>query len=201
LSRPLKEFVQQVLAEHNRGEYLRQAIEYANSTVSTLAISPTFRRKGTRRALFWEFAVDKFLELTQGDPGLHVQEHHDTVSFIFDQEILVRFKKADLGLHSSNYPTPTAELFHEHSADLFGFTGLQRVEAVYVPNQFDTGIIWTGVVARDGNRALWHLELTAPVSVPVTALPTPAPTSADDLATVKNQAKNADRKQDDNGRG
>jgi hypothetical protein len=199
--RPLKEFVQQVLAEHDRGEKMRQAIEHANSTVSALAISATFRRKGTRRALFWEFAVDKFIELTQGDPGLHVQEHHDTVSFIFDNEILVRFKKADMGLHSSNYPTPTAELFHEHNADLFGFTGLQRVEAVYVPNQFDTGIIWTGVVAHDGNRALWHLELTAP-TVPATAtLPAPATTSADDLATVKNQAKNADRKQDDHGQG
>lgn len=199
MSKPLKEFVQQVLAEHDRGEKMRQALEYANSTVSALAISATWRRKGTRRALFWEFAVDKFIELTQGDPGLHVQEHHDTVSFIFDDEILVRFKKADMGLHSSNYPTPTAELFHEHSADLFGFTGLQRIEAVYVPNQFDTGILWTGVVARDGNRELWNLELTAPIAVPVATLPAPAATSADDLATVKNQAKNANRKQGDNG--
>lgn len=199
MSKPLKEFVQQVLAEHNRGEYLRQSLEYADSMVSALAMSATWRRKGTRRAVFWEFAVDKFIELTQDDPGLHVQEHHDTVSFIFDKEILVRFKKADIGLHSSNYPTPTAELFHEHQADLFGFTGLQRVEAVYVPNQFDTGIIWTGVVARDGDKELWHLELAAPVTAPTAALPPQTAASADDLATVKNQAKNADRKQDGHG--
>ena len=201
MSKPLKEFVQQVLAEHARGEKMRQALEYANTTVNSLAISATFRRKGTRRALFWEFAVEKFIELAQDDPGLHVQEHHDTVSFIFDQEILVRFKKADMGLHSSNYPTPTAELFHEHSADLFGFTGLQRVEAVYVPNQFDTGILWTGVVARDGSRELWSLELTAPIAVPVARLSAPASTTADNLASVKNQAKNANRKQGDNGQG
>lgn len=201
MSNPLKEYVQKVLGEHERGDKIRRALEHANTTVSALAMSATFRRKGTRRALFWEFAVDKFIELAQGDPGLHVQEHHDTVSFIFEDAVLVRFKKADMGLHSSNYPTPTAELFHEHHADLFGFTGLQRVEAVYVPNQFDTGIIWTGIVARDGNTELWNLELTAPVSVPVTTLPTPEPTSAEDLATVKNQAKNADRKQGDNGQG
>jgi hypothetical protein len=199
LSKPLKEFVQHILAERDRGEKMRHALEYANSMVSALAISATWRRKGTRRALFWEFAVDKFIELTQGDPGLHVQEHYDTVSFIFDQEVLVRFKKADMGLHSSNYPTPTADLFHEHATDLFGFRGLQRVEAVYVPNQFDTGILWTGVVAREGNRELWHLELTAPISVPVATLPPPTSTAADDLVTLKNQANNADRKQGDDG--
>lgn len=194
MSKPLKEFVQQVLAEHNRGEYLRQAMAYADEMVRALAVSAICRRKGTRRALFWEFAVDKFIELSQSDPGLHVQEHHDTVSFIFDQEILVRFKKADIGLHSSNYPTPTAELFHEHTADLFGFTGLQRVEAAYVPNRFDTGIIWTGIVAREGHRELWHLELTAPAATSVATLPTAATTLIEDLVTLKNQAKSADKK-------
>lgn len=194
MSKPLKEFVQQVLAEHDRGEYLRQAMVYADQMVQALAVSAICRRKGTRRALFWEFAVDKFIELSQGDPGLHVQEHHDTVSFIFDQEILVRFKKANTGLHSSNYPTQTAELFHEHEADLFGFTGLQRVEAVYVPNHFDTGIIWTGIVARDGTRELWHMELAAPATAAVTTLPAALSSSADDLATLKNHAKDADKK-------
>ncbi len=199
MSKPLKEFVQQVLAEHDRGEKMRQALVHADATVNALAMSATFRRKGTRRALFWEFAVEKFIELTQGDPGLHVQEHHDTISFIFDQEILVRFKKADMTLHSSNYPTFMAELFHDHQSDLFGFTGLQRVEAVYVPNQFDTGIIWTGIVARDGHRELWNLELTAPALAPSATLPAPAPTPADDLVTLKNQDKKADRNRDGHG--
>lgn len=199
MPKPLKEYVQQVLAEHDRGEKLRQAMVYANTTVLAMAVSATWRRKGTRRALFWEFAVDKFIELTQGDPGLHVAEHNDTISFIFDDAILVRFKKADMDLHSSNYPTPTAELFHEHEADLFGFIGLQRVEAVYIPNQFDTDIIWTGIVAREGRRELWNLELNAPVVAPTAVLPPPVQTSADDLASVKNQAKNADRKQGGHG--
>jgi hypothetical protein len=90
-------------------------------------------------------------------------------------------------------------LFHEHQADLFGFTGLQRIEAVYIPNQFDTGVIWTGIVARSGHAELWNLELTAPVVAPAAVLPPPVQTSADDLASVKNQAKNADRKQGGHG--
>ncbi len=163
-------------------------------TVTALAASATWRRKGTRRAIFWELAVDKLIELTQGDPGLYVHEHHDTVSFIFDDAVLVRLKKADMGLHSSNYPTPLAQLFHEHEADLFGFAGLQRIEAVYIPNRFDTDIIWTGIVARDGHIQIWHVELVAPAIAPIVPLPQPAQPTADDLAKLKNQAKDADRK-------
>lgn len=194
LSTPLKEYVQQVLAEHGRGEKIRQALEYANAAVMALAANAAWRRKGTRRAIFWELAVDRLIELTQGDPGLYVHEHHDTVSFIFDDAVLVRLKKADMGLHSSNYPTPLAQLFHEHEADLFGFAGLQRVEAVYIPNSFDTDIIWTGIVARDRHVRLWHFELAAPAIAPVVPLPQPAQPTADDLAKLKNQAKDADRK-------
>jgi hypothetical protein len=81
---------------------------------------------------------------------------------------------------------------------MFGFTGLQRVEAVYVPNRFDTGIIWTGIVARDGPVELWHFELTP--AVPASAAPRSArQPQATDLAKVKNQAKDANRKKGGNG--
>jgi hypothetical protein len=199
LSKPSKAFVQQVLAEHGRGEKIRQSLDYANMRVTALAASPTWRRKGTRRAIFWELAVDKLIELTQGDPGLYVHEYHDTVSFIFDDAVLVRIKKADMGLHSSNYPTPTAELFHEHDADLFGFKGLQRVEAVYVPNRFDTDIIWSGVVARNGHAELWHFELTPPAVMPTAVLPAPVQAPTTELAKIKNQAKDAGRKKGGDG--
>jgi hypothetical protein len=199
LTKPLKEYVQQVLAEHGRGENIRRAFEHANTTVSALAASATWRRKGTRRAIFWEIAVEKLIELTMDDPGLHLVEHHDTVSFIFDDAVLVRLKKADMSLHSSNYPTPTAELFDIHQADLFGFTGMQRVEAVYIPNRFDNDIIWSGVVAHQGDAELWHFELTPPAAVPTATLPAPVQPPTTDLAQVKNQAKGANQKKSDNG--
>jgi hypothetical protein len=64
--------------------------------------------------------------------------------------------------------------FHEHSADLFGYNGLQRVEAVYVPNRFETGIIWVGVIARNNTRHLWHFELAESVTA-VPVIPIAAP--------------------------
>jgi len=120
-----------------------------------------------------ENAVQKLIELLADDPNVQIIPHHDTVSFIFDDAVLVRLKKADMTLRTSNYPTPTAELFDDHKADLFGYTGLQRVEAVYIPNRFDTDIIWTGIVAHDGNADLWHFEFAEPVTMPTAALPHP----------------------------
>jgi hypothetical protein len=194
LAKPLQEFVQQVLGEHGRGEKIRQAFEYANAKVNEIAVAATSRRKSTRRAIFWELAVDKLIELTIDDPGLHVVEHYDTVSFIFDDAILIRLKKADMSLQTSNYPTPTAELFDVHQYDLFGFTGLQRVEAIYIPNKFETEIIWSGVVAHQGDVELWHFEFVPPIAVPTAVLPAPVQPPPEDLAKVKDQTKDADQK-------
>jgi hypothetical protein len=109
------------------------------------------------------------------------------MSFIYDDALLVRLKKADYTLRTSNYPTPLADLFDEHRRDLFGFQGLQRVEAVYIPNRFDTGILWTGVVAREKHVKLWHFELVEAAAVPVATIPIPAPRPAASLAKLKNQ--------------
>jgi len=200
LPKPLKDFVRQVLAEDERGEKIRLSFEYANERVKTLAKKATWRRKGTRRAEFWEAAVDKLIELTLDDKGLKVLEHHDTVSFIWDDAVLVRLKHADFRLRTSNYPTELAQLFDDPQADLFGYSGLQRVEAVYIPNQFETDVLWSGVVAHDGDNELWHFELTAPAVAPVASLPKPVLPPPAELAKIKDQAKPAKPKKSGDGK-
>jgi hypothetical protein len=122
------------------------------------------------------------------DPNCEIVPHHDTMSFIFDDAVLVRLKKADMALRTRNYPTELAQLFHEHRKDLFGFAGHQRVEAVYIPNRFDTGIVWAGIIAREKKSLLWHFELIEPMVVPVTSLPAPATQPAATLARLRNRA-------------
>lgn len=189
MPKPLKEFVQQVLAEHNRAAEIRQAMEAGDEALKKQSDNGWWRRKSTRRAYFWENAVAKLIDLTADDPGLEVVRHFDTVSFVYDDAVLVRLKKADYTLHSSNYPTPTAELFHDHQSDLFGHVGLQRVEAVYIPNRFDTNILWSGIVARDGHAPLWHFELVDTPVAPLITIPMPAQPSAASLAKLKNQTQ------------
>lgn len=193
------EFVQQVLAERERGWKTLQALHFGSAAVVADADSGWWRRKSTRRHIFWENAVNKLIELTADDRDCVVVPHHDTVSFIFEDAVLVRLKKANMALRSSNFPTAMAQLFHEHRSDLFGHRGLQRVEAVYIPNRFDTGIVWAGIVARAKKVHLWHFELTEPVVVPVTSLPQPVHPPASSLARLKNHAKDEKKNENKNG--
>jgi hypothetical protein len=83
------------------------------------------------------------------------------------------------------------------SSDLFGFTGLQRVEAVYIPNRFETGIVWSGIVAREKNVHLWHFELTEPIVVPVLPAPKFAQPSAASLVRLRHKVADDKEKKKD----
>ena len=194
---PSEAIVKKVLAKHGRDAKIWQAIQHGENAVKAHTDSGWWRRKGTRRAVFWESAVNKLIELIADDPAVQIAHHHDTVSFIFDDKVLVRIKKANFALRTSNVPTDLAELFHVHKADLFGYEGLQRVEAVYVTDRFEAEIIWTGIVAREKSTHLWHFEIAAEAVPAAHVLPLPTtnqPTAAS-LVKLKEQAQGKKKKQ------
>jgi len=188
MTMPTETVVRKVLGKNGRGLEIQTAILAAWDTVKEKYPDRAWwRRKSTRAALVWEQAVDNLIGSLQDDPGAVVQRHYDTVSFIFDDIVLLRIKKADIELMTSNVQTELASLFHDHEADLFGYRGLQRIEAAYVLNQFETDIMWTGIVAREQKSQLFHFqfdELAAPVEAPM-LFPLPKKTSPADLATPK----------------
>jgi hypothetical protein len=148
-------------ALESRAVVIRTAVEAAWTTVlNDYPDLAWWRRKTTRAALVWEYAVQNAIQAFADDSGVRVVRHHDTVSFVIDDLVLVRFKKANIELKSSNYPTFLATLFHDHQVeDLFGLGELQRVEAAYVLNRFQTGVDWVGIVAREKRQVLWSFEL------------------------------------------
>ena len=89
----------------------------------------------------WPVSMCSTISLLADDPGCKPVPHDDTFSFVFDQLVLVRLKKADIELKTKNYPMFLASLFHVHDATLPGFEDLHRVEAAYVLNQFQTASI------------------------------------------------------------
>ena len=162
MQKPNQEVVQRILAKDGRGEACRRAIESAWAVVQEkYSDSAWWRRKSTRRALMWEHSVQTAIDVLTDMPGVRVITHHDTASFLFDDTVLVRLKKASLQLHTSNYPTFLAQLFHQHGSDLFGHDGHHRVEVVHVFNRFETALDWIGVVAREKKRVLWQFEFGA----------------------------------------
>jgi hypothetical protein len=183
MAKPVKSIVQATLAQNGRDAKLLAAMEYGWARRTAHPDHLKFRRKTTRAELVWEATVDKAVELFIGDAGVRPVEHHDTMSFIFDNRVLLRFKKADLNLKTSNIPTLLADMFHEHDADLFGYRGLQRIEAVYVLEAFERGMAWAGIVARDNNTVLWHFEL-APEIATMQLRPEKAKKSTATLAKV-----------------
>ena len=121
--------------------------------------NPWWRRKATIASLMWEYSVQNAINAMSGDNGLSIVPHYDTTSFVFDDTVLLRMKKANIQLISSNFPTSLAESYHRHDSDLFGFAGHQRVELCHVFNRFKTKIDWVGVVARDVEKVLWQIDL------------------------------------------
>lgn len=157
---PNETLVRRVLAVNGRGSLIRTAI--AEAWPATLKQYPQrswWRRKTTHAHVMWEHSVQNLISLLDGDRGCKVVPHDDTVSFVLEQSVLLRFKRASIELISSNYPTPLAQKFHNHEAQLPGFENLHRAEAAYVLNQNETALEWIGVVARHKKRVLWQIDL------------------------------------------
>ena len=197
MAHPDEAFVRATLEKRARGATLRSAIQGGwNSLIEKHPERVWWRRKATRAGLVWEYSVQNVITALDADEGVRVIPHNDTVSFILDDQVLVRFKKADLQLRSRNYPTPLALSFHDHNTDLFHFQGYQRVEAAYVLNRFETEIDWIGIVAREKRRLLWDFELDQP-SASVERLPLPEKVEPAAARVIRPKHAGKDKKQED----
>jgi hypothetical protein len=196
MPRPVEPVVKEVLKKNNRGLLLRKSMVSAwDAMIANYPDRAWWRRKSTRAALVWEHAVNNSIAALHEDKGVFVQRHYDTVSFIIDDVVLLRLKKADIELITGNVQTLLASLFHDHRSDLFGYQGLQRVEAAYVLNRFENAMAWVGIVAREKNRHLFHFEfdeLSGPIEMPL-PFPEPPKTPPEDLATVRRPDEDKDK--------
>lgn len=176
---PDESTVRRVLEKDDRDIRCREAIEQAwRFCLSNYPDRAWWRRKSTTAHVMWEKSVDNVIAALEGDEGATVLPHEDTTSFILDDTVLVRLKRAKISLLSQNYPTPLAGLFHRHTADLFGFEGHHRIELVHVFDRFQGRLDWIGIVAREKNRVLWNFELrrggAAIIELPLAPAPAPA---------------------------
>ncbi|MEI8702294.1 hypothetical protein [Mesorhizobium sp. ISC15] len=195
---PDEAVVRRVLAQNERDVRIRSCIEKAwEDLKERYADRAWWRRTSTTRAVMWENSVQAVLAELSVDEGIRPVPHDDTVSFIADDLVRFRLKKAALSLFTSNFPTQLADLFHIHQADMFGHVGHHRVEIVHVFNRFQTALDWIGVVAREKNEILWKFELPQGGAA-VVALPPVVPTKPASDSVLRPAAKtDQDKKTDD----
>jgi len=153
-----------------------------------------WRRKSFRASLVWERTIDRLIDAFIDDANVHVIEHYDTISFIFDDLVLFRMKKGCIARFSRNYPTQLALSFHDHQQDLFGFEGLHRVEVVYILNAHETSVESVCVVARSHDKVIWWYEMDADTGAIVPLPLTPVePKPASNVARLRDQRKDVKR--------
>ncbi len=184
MPKPIETHVRAILAKNGRDLKVHEAIEFGWQSRTACPGHAIWARKGTRASIVWEGSTLKAKELVMDDKGCRIIPHYDTVSYVYDDTVLLRIKKANVTLKTSNYPTQLHGLFDEHEEDLFGYYGLQRVEAVYVLDRFEMKMLWLGIVAFDQGRYLWHFELPQASVVAGTITPKPKTDTAG-LATLK----------------
>jgi len=171
---PLEEHVRMILLERDRGAQIYQALmDGWSDFTSRNPDRSVWVRKSTARGLMWEAVARRLRAIAGQDDGVEIVLHQDTMSLVFDDEVLFRLKHADIGLMTQNYPTAEAADFDRHEVDLFGRSGLQRVRLCYVLNEFETEVLWVGIAAHSERKFLWKIELNnagavaAPLRLPV----------------------------------
>ena len=174
---PLEDHVRQVLLERERGAKFHKAVgDGWQRAIEKYPERDRWRRKSTFRAIVWEEVTDELSIVAAGDRDLEWLPHQDTISIIAENEVLFRLKHADIALTTSNYPTQEAVAFDNHDKDLYGYSDLQRVRLCYVPDQFESKLLWRGIAAHYKGIFLWNIELDeAGALAPIERLPLQEP--------------------------
>lgn len=157
-----------------------------------------WRCKRSRANFVWEQIINRAHAALMGHDAVHVIDGNETMKFLVRDEVLFRFKKADLTGRTSNVATQLALAFHDHEQGLFGLPEVQRVEVVYKLNRLETQIEDVCVVARNGDVVAWEYSLLD-AGEAVVPLPMPDPQPERPAATIvklKGAADDRKKRQD-----
>ena len=155
----------------------------------------------TRANMMFERLAVRLQEQFAEDSNVRFFFGEETVKITFDNLVVARCKKAnDRGL-GQNVLTQAVLTFCEAQQEIPGFSGLQKIEILYIVNQLGSAIDRIVVQARDGDMRLWAYTLNneaegGAVIEPLPAPTMPPPSHASDL--VKPRAKPLEGEETDN---
>jgi hypothetical protein len=157
----------------------------------------------TRANMMFERLTVRLQEEFASDSSVRFFFADETIKITFDNLILGRCKKANDRRLGQNVPTQAVMTFCEADDELPGFSGLQKVEILYVVNRVGTAIEQIFVQARDGDMRLWAYPMNdiaegGAVVAPLPLQPPPPPPPGDASDLVQPRTRPAEQKEDTN---
>lgn len=115
------------------------------------------QRRTVRANMVWNQIIARGKQRFFGNDSIRVDKISNWDGFVIDSRVFVRPKYAQDGLHSRNYPTPSALDFNDQSQDLF--QGISRLDLIYTLDPLETAIERVAVVQRHKKATVWTLDL------------------------------------------
>jgi hypothetical protein len=139
----------------------------------------------SRACVVYDFVVQHAIAAFVNDASIMVLTKNETIKFVINDVVVLRFKKASENGLGSNIQTQSTLDFIEQQQELPGLQSLHKVELVYVLNQLQTRIEDVMIVARDGNIRLWGYSITADANPTIVSLPTSVSVDAGHNVRIK----------------
>jgi hypothetical protein len=150
----------------------------------------------SRACLVHDFMVQRACAAFSGDSAVRVIRRDETAKFVFADQVLLRFKKADDTGLGSNIETQATLNFVEQQQELPGIPNVHKVEAVYILNKLSTQIERIVVVARDGDVRLWDYVIAPATTAEIVTLPLVGKSQPERGAKVKVRSADEGQKKD-----
>jgi hypothetical protein len=133
----------------------------------------TNRFQRTMSTMMYDFIVQEAGPLLDDLPGVHRIDRTESAKYLFDDRLLVRFKRGNKEGLGRNIETKAEHEFIDPRECFMGLPEVWKVEALWYPNKLATKLDKVKIVARDVNAKIWSYDIGAEPDTSL--LPTPLP--------------------------
>jgi hypothetical protein len=141
------------------GGVFKQCFESAfNNWIERHRDELSIHRGRTRSSFVWDCVVEQLRSSLALDGKFRFIDTRGTTYIVYDQCLLMKVKKLDRGLKTSNLPTFTSERFN-HQMDLGFGQDWTHVYLGYVPDDLNTRIEQIHLTCPNGNKLAWSIPI------------------------------------------
>jgi hypothetical protein len=135
----------------------------------------------SRASVVFDFIKNHAIDEFHADPNIHVIPKGQTVKFLFRDQVLVRFKKANSKGIGSNIETQAVLQFVDPQISIPNFLpDIYKIEVCYVLDRLATKMEMIAVTKRDRRRKIWSYPIHGSVADNVIHLPHAPPSGGSD---------------------